>query len=225
VSGLPSWLYESRIESEGHPALYPYAQLRNILNPGDVRIAIKNECGPLECEFGAQMVEPFYRLLWLMNTLPVLFTTHVNVAPPDYKPPYDWARTQVAAQIILLSRNTATHDHRVPADALSAQLLKLISTARGVGNSTGWMISVGPTPMTLIRLRTSDAPYPYRDEDLVETPGFGIVVRMHGCANSRTQAAQRWKGAVSVVADVIEQAQNQGQLGRVAPYQHVQDTA
>src|SRR5258708_25041823 len=84
MNGFPPWLYESQIESEGDPALYPYAQLRNILKPEDVRIAIKDECGPLESEFGIHLVEPFYRLLWLMNTLPAFFTTHVNVAPPDY---------------------------------------------------------------------------------------------------------------------------------------------
>jgi len=81
MPGSPPWLYTSLIEDEGHPALYPYAQLRNILAPEDVRVAIKDECGPLECEFGPHMVEPFYRLVWLMNTLPALFATHVNVAP------------------------------------------------------------------------------------------------------------------------------------------------
>jgi hypothetical protein len=77
----PPWLYESQIEGEGRPALYPYAQLRNIRAPEDVRPAVKDECDPIETEFGIHAVEPFHRLIWLLNTVPAFFTTHVNVAP------------------------------------------------------------------------------------------------------------------------------------------------
>jgi hypothetical protein len=222
TNAFPPWLYESQIDGEGSPALYPYAQLRNILAPEDVRAVISDECGPIEAEFGVHAVEPFHRLLWLLNTTQAFFTTHVNIAPRDFKPPFDWARTQVAAQIIMLSRNPAAHDHRAPAEALAGWLAKLLTSAPHVTDSSGWMISVGPTPMTLIRLRTPDAHYPYRDEDLVESTGFGIVLRIRGCANSRVQAAQRWGGAVNTVVRVIEQEQNLGNIGRVSPHQHVE---
>ncbi len=156
TTAFPPWLYESQIEGEGGSALYPYAQLRNILAPEDVRAAISDECGPIETELGIHAVEPFHQLLWLLNTIPAFFTTHVNVAPRDLKPPFEWARTQVAAQIIMLSRNPTTHDHRAPAEALAAWLAKLLCSAPHVADSSEWMISVGPTPMTLIRLRTPE---------------------------------------------------------------------
>jgi len=155
----------------------------------------------------------------------VLHDARERRAARDLKPPFDWARTQVAAQIIMLSRNLATHDHRGPAEALAGWLTKLLCSAERVADSSGWMISVGPTPTTLIRLRTPDAPYPYRDEDLVESPGFGIVLRIRGCANSRTQAARRWSGAVSTVIRVVEQAQGRGELGPMGPHRHVHDAA
>lgn len=217
------WLCRSRLEGEGTPALYPYAQLRNIVAHEDVRDAIKDECGPVENEFGLAFMEPLYRLMWRLNTLPALFTTHLSMAPRDLKPPLEWARTQVATQIIALSRNPAAHVDRASADALSDWLLELISTAKGTTDTVGRMISVGPTPMTLIRLRRPEAPYPYRDEDLIEIPGFGIVLRIRGCGNSRVTAAQRWSAAVKALAEVIEQAQNCRQLGNVRPHQHLCD--
>jgi hypothetical protein len=219
----PTWLFESIYEAEGVPALYPYAQLRNILSPQDIRPAVLDECGPLEAEFGRAAIDPFYRLLWLMNTTPAMFTTHTNVAPSHLKPPFEWARTQVAAQIIAHSRNPAAHDSRPATTALTAWLGGLIAKGAPASDTRGWMISVGLTPMTLIRLRHVDAPYPYRDEDLIHAPGFGCVVRIRGCANSRSKAAERWRAAAAFIADLIGQAQQQGRLDRAEPHRHIDE--
>ncbi len=206
--------------------MYPYAQLRNILKPEDVPSAIGDECAPLEQEFGTETVRPFYHLIWLFNTLPSLCTIQTQVAPRDLKPPYAWARTQVASQIILLPRDPTAHTDQRVAEATNSWWLRLISesAAQRTPNSVGWMISVGPTPVRLFLLRIPDAPYPYRDEDLIETPGFGSVLRLHGCANSRSKAAERWKAAVRFVADIIEQGQAQNHLGRAEPYRHLDDS-
>ena len=211
---------------EEHPAMYPYAQLRNILRPEDVPSAIGDECAPLEHEFGAEMARPFYHLVWLFNTLPSLYTIQTQVAPRDLKPPYAWARTQVASQIILLPRDPIAHTDQRVAEAVNSWWWRLISesAAQRKPNSAGWIISVGPTPVRLFRLRVPDAPYPYRDEDLIEMSGFGSVLRFRGCANSRSKAAERWKAAVQFVAEIIEQEQAENRLGRAAPYKHVYDS-
>jgi hypothetical protein len=206
--------------------MYPYAQLRNILKFEDVPSAIGDECAPLEQEFGTEMVRTFYDLVWLLNTLPSLYTIQTQVAPRDLKPPYGWARTQVASQIIMLPRDPIAHTDQRVAEAVNSWWVWLISesAARRMPNSAGWMISVGPTPVRLLRLRIPDAPYPYRDEDLIEMPGFGSVLRLHGCANSRSKAAERWRAAVKFVTETIEQGQAQNRLGRAEPYRHVDDS-
>jgi len=206
--------------------MYPYAQLRNILKPADVPRAIGDECAPLEQEFGTETVRPFYHLVWLFNTLPTLYTIQTQIAPRDLKPPYAWARTQVASQIILLPRDPTAHTDQRAAEAINSWCLRLLSErAHQLNpNSAGWMISVGPTPVRLFRLRIPDAQYPYRDEDLTEVPGFGSVLRLRGCANSRSTAAERWRAAVKFVADIIEQGQTQNQLGRAEPHRHLYDS-
>jgi hypothetical protein len=221
VAPPPSWLMVSMLEQ--HPAMYPYAQLRNILKPADVPSAIGDECAALEQEFGQETVRPFYNLIWLLNTLPTLYTIQTQVAPRDLKPPYAWARTQVASQIILLTRDPIAHTDQRVAEAVNSWCLRLISerATQLNPNSAGWMISVGPTPVRLFRLRIPDAQYPYRDEDLTEIPGFGSVLRIRGCANSRSKAAERWQAAVKFVADIIEQGQAQNHLGRAEPYRHL----
>jgi hypothetical protein len=220
----PQWLMVSRLEE--YPAMYPYAQLRNILKPEDVPSAIADECAPLEQEFGGEALRPFYHLLWLLNTLPSLYTFQTQVAPRDLKPPYAWARTQVASQIIVLPRDPTTHTDQRSVEAINSWWLRSISqcASQRTPNSTGWMISVGPTPVRLLRLRIADAPDQYRDEDLIEMPGFGSVLRFHGCANSRLQAAERWKAAVKFVAEIIEEEQSQNRLGRAEPHRHIYDS-
>jgi hypothetical protein len=218
----PSWLMVSMIDGE-HPAMYPYAQLQNILTPEDVPTAIADECGPLEQEFGGKVLEPFYRLIWLFNTLPSVYTIQTQVAPRDLKPPYPWARTQVASQIILMPRDPITHADKRVAEGICSWWLRLISenSAQRPQKSDGWMISVGLTPVKLFRLRLPDAPYPYRDEDLIEIPGFGSILRFRGCANSRSKAAERWSAAVRFVANIAER--EQARLGQAAPHRHVYD--
>jgi hypothetical protein len=76
----------------------------------------------------------------------------------------------------------------------------------------------------LFRLRIPDAPYPYRDEDPIEMPGFGSVLRFQGCANSRSKAAERWKAAVKFVTEIIEEGQAKNRLGRAEPYRHLDDS-
>jgi hypothetical protein len=63
---------------EEHHAMYPNAQLRNVLKPEDVLSAIGDECARLEQEFGTEMLRPFYDLVWLLNTVQaVKFVTEV----------------------------------------------------------------------------------------------------------------------------------------------------
>ena len=217
-----AWLMETILDK--HPAMYPYAQLRNISTPADVSEALKDETAPLEQEFGLETLRPFYRLVWLVNTLPSIFTIQTQVASRDHKPLFDWARTQVAAQIILLSRNPLQQGDRSSVEAANADWLKLIgeSAIKQKPNTAGWMISIGPTPVRLFRLRVPGAPYPYRNEDLVEVPGFGSIFRFYGCGNARSKAAERWKAAIQFVCQIIEDQQARGRLGTAQPYLHIE---
>lgn len=213
----PTWLYVSSLEGERTSALFPYAQLRNILTREDVRLAVADECRLLEEEFGTALLEPFFDLIWLMNTNAGMFTTHTNVAPADRTPPFAWARTQVAAQIICLSRESWRHQHLPSSEALAAWLRRLVGKQNPPRNTTGWMIATGPTPMTLLHLRHPDVPYPYCDGDIIERAGFGCVLRIRGCANSRSSAAERFQAAVSFVRDTFKRALDSGEVPRAEP--------
>lgn len=215
------WLHVSSLEGEGQrPALYPYAQLRNILKPGDVEVAVGDECAGLQKEFGLTLIQPVYELIWLLNTNATLFTTHTNVAPRDLKPPFEWARTEVAIQLVCLGRDMSSHKYLAAAETLAESFRRLLVKQPGPRNPTGWMIATGPTPMTLIHLRRSDVPYPYRDEDLIELRGFGCVIRIRGCGSSRISAAQRFGAAVSFVRDAFKQTLDNAEIGRATPHVH-----
>src|SRR5437879_459878 len=106
----PLKIWRAPLVDEGPTtAVYPYVQLREILDPADCRRAVLDETLPLEEEFSREIVQPYYDLLWTLNCGVGVFTSHTAVAPPNHKPPFSWAKSYVAVAIILLSRHQGEH--------------------------------------------------------------------------------------------------------------------
>jgi len=102
----PEWLLPLELVDEGPlRALFPYSEFNSILSLDDCRKAVVNDTEPFEEEFGLDIVQPFYDLLWRFNTIQDVFTSHSTISPPDRKSPFDWAKAFVGSAIILLPRN------------------------------------------------------------------------------------------------------------------------
>jgi hypothetical protein len=104
TTGEHAYLYVGQLIDEGpRTAVYPYAQLREMMAPEECRNAVLDETSTLESEFGLDLVQPLYQLLWTLNSSAGVFTSHTVAAPREHKPPLDWAREYVAVAVICLA--------------------------------------------------------------------------------------------------------------------------
>lgn len=141
----PLKVWRSALIDEGLlTAVYPYIQLHEIQRPEDCRRGILEETLPHETEFGSTIVQPLYDLVWTLNRGAGMFTSHTAIAPPNQKPPYDWAKHYVAVAIITLSRNHNDHLSQEACLQTVDELGRIISASAPTQDHTGWYLSVGP---------------------------------------------------------------------------------
>ncbi|OFW10366.1 MAG: hypothetical protein A3G20_10070 [Acidobacteria bacterium RIFCSPLOWO2_12_FULL_59_11] len=118
-----SWLRLGAIIDEGRKtALYPYPKLGNIPNLAGAGEAVLEETERLEKEFGRSLIEPFYRLIWTLNTCAGVCTSHIAVSRPNHKSSFAWARHYLGAQVTTLSRNSSDRLYRRIADRMVTEL-------------------------------------------------------------------------------------------------------
>jgi hypothetical protein len=215
-TALKVWL-APLLDEGAATAVYPYAQLREILTPGDCRRAVLDETQPLEVEFGQALVRPLYDLLWSLNCGAGVFTSHTVVAPPNHQPPVDWAKSYVAAATIILSRNQREHYDQSACAASVDELARIISASAPTHDATGWHLSVGPCNVIFTR---DMAVTTFRSFLAGDTKGYGCQLVIGGAANSRRTAAIRWSQAVTFVNNAIQRTQHLKGTTPAAPHRH-----
>ena len=204
-----TWFFVGQLVEEGpRTAVYPYSKLRPIREPSDVRSAIIDETQPLESEFGVSVVEPLYRLVWLLNTGRGVFTSHTLIAPPEAKAPYNWARHYVAAQIIVLSRDSSERMNLPKTVNMMDELRLLIAgNPTSANNTRGWFLQLSALNVMFERAR-----------------GYGGGVIVGGCASSRQEAARRWCRACLFLESTLTANQTADDRHPAPPHHHTLDT-
>jgi hypothetical protein len=222
ANGRMEWLHPRALFDEGaHTAVYPYAQLKEILRLDDVRDAVLDETCFLEELAGRAVVDPFYELIWTLNGCAGVFTSHVAVTPPGYPPPYTWAKAYVASAIILLSRNSNDHQNAAGVQAATAELLRTIASSPLVEgqNPTGWYVSVGPVNVIFTNEMSKTT---FADTSVTsDRRGFGCQLIIGGAANSRLNASARWSRAAAFVGDTLKQVQHSSGAIPAPAHQHI----
>lgn len=170
-----------------------------------MREAVLDETEPLETEFGSDLVEPFYELIWRLNTSSGVCTSHTAVAPTDRKPPYEWAAHYVAAQIIFLSRNEAERLFYEQAASMIEELRQALvrSSRLDQGDRKGWFVQLSPAALRL-----------------ESRPGFGGSLIIGGCASSRARAAQRFSRGCMLISEILSDLQEGQGMMPAPPYEH-----
>ena len=148
----PDWLRHLVLTDEGASRpLYPYSLLKNILSPSDCREAVLNETAPFEEEFGQAFVQSFDDLLWRINTVTDVFTTHATVSSSDRKSPFEWAKAFVGSAIIILPRTDLSRHQSHSAEDMASMLVRLLANSKEIPkDTTGWQVLVYPTTLTLL---------------------------------------------------------------------------
>jgi hypothetical protein len=187
---LPDWLsLEGLVDAAEHRALYPYPLLENILSPDDCRSAALNETRAFEDEFGRDLVQPFYRLLWRINTIRDTLTSHTSVSPADRESPFPWAAAFIGSSTIILPRHQLDRHNLQVAQGMAGTLAKVLAESNFIPkDTTGWQIRLFPTRVNLayeIGLGTPDGSIliPQGSE---ERPGFAHEFVITGSAGNPT---------------------------------------
>jgi hypothetical protein len=190
-------------------ALYPYSQLKNILSPQGCRQAVLDETTTFEQEFGRDVVQPFYDLLWRLNTVVDVFTSHGTVSPPNRESPFDWAKAFVGSAVILLPRNQHLRHQLPDADGRAGMLTRLLAESKFIPTdpreTMGWQVLIYPTTMTLLYdvVLTNDDRSFVLPQAPEERLGFGHEIVISGSAGTRDRAAERWSNAIRFVLDTM----------------------
>jgi hypothetical protein len=130
--------------------LYPYPLLNNILSPEDSRQAVIDDTRPLEQEFGSSCVEPLYRLLWRINTVEDVFTSHLSVSSPETRCPFDWATAFIGTSVVIMPRNQFHRHELERAIGMAGMLARTIAAnSARAANTSGWHVRVFPAVVTL----------------------------------------------------------------------------
>ena len=198
------------LHDEGpHTAVYPYFKLKNILKPGDCRPAVLEETEPLEREFGRPVVEPLYRLLWILNAGRGVCTSHTSISPVDWKSPFDWARHYIGSGIITLSRNPSEQHNLTVANEMVVEFGRTLAGSSYLDqqNTTGWFVNIFPVHINFGYESEITMPDGTRQKGVRDWPGYGSEIVISGSASSRAKAAERWSRCVSFVADTLHQLQ------------------
>ena len=221
-SSRNSWLsFQPVASDEGElTALYPYRQLREIQEPVHARLAVIDETRALEREFGVAVISPLYGMLWSLNGVSGMATSHCLVAPSEQRPIFPWASSMIACQILMLSRCVNENLSLRPNQEAAKELYGLLQASEKCPRDpTGWLIEVG-----LVNFRFLMVPQHvvYTSEaDLVEHPGYGVSIRICGCASSRSKAAERWSRAALFIADSIDSNLAKAGMVRADPHRHM----
>jgi len=156
--------------------LFPYDQYREILSPKDCRNAVIDETAGLEEEFGRELVQPFYDLLWLLNTLPNAMTSHSAargsaryVADPGAMGDYSWARECVGLQCDLFPKAETQRLEPDTSWGIARALYRSIhlADAESKPNASGWYLHIWPQV------------FDYQvDPQLVDRPAYGVELKM-----------------------------------------------
>jgi hypothetical protein len=214
---LPNWLsVETLLDPDDTRALYPYPLLDNILAPEDSRAAVLNETGVLEAEFGADLLLPLYQLLWRLNTIDDIFTSHLTVSHPDHPSPFEWAKCFIGAAIVILPRKQELrHDERA-AEGMAHALARLLAESSVVpSNTAGWQLRLFPTVVTCAYSDAFvDGEGKVFSTGTTQRVGYAHELVISGSAGTRRRAAERMIRATSFVLETLNP------LAQRAPYQH-----
>lgn len=183
-------IYEA--DSDQHVGLFPYSLFKPIVTPKDVYDAVRDETLTLENEFGSTAVEPFYDLLWPLNSAPRIMTSHIAVANREARPPFDWARTYVATQISIINRDRQRREMKEVAVAMARQLTELVRREPPDFDVTGCIVIARPCGIKL--LDDGDPNNPGLDKQ-----GYTCDLAIGAAAANRSTAAMRWKRTVAFV--------------------------
>ncbi len=202
-----SWLCRGTLLDEGmHTAVYPYFKLRNILKAEDARTAVLEETEPLEREFGRPLVEPFYRLVWTLNTGKEVCTSHTTVSKPDHKSPFEWARNYLGTGVTILPRNqTDQHNRRIAEEMVNELGRTLIeSPFLARQNTTGWRVIIRPANINIGYEAVLTKPDGRIESGVCDYRGYGCDIIISGSASSRRKACERWNSCVCFIADTLQ---------------------
>lgn len=197
--------------------MYPYTQLREIQRPEDCRRAVIDETQALEDEFGQATVQPLYDLIWVLSCGAGV-TSHVVVARPHVRSPFDWAKTYVAAAVIILSRHPSEHFDKDACMNSVDELVRIITAQAPTRNFTGWYLSVGPCNVIFTREMSLTT---FRTLLPGDTMGYGCQIVVGGAASNRRTAATRWSQAVAFVTSAIRRTQHNANMIPAMPHRHI----
>jgi len=217
-SKIPDWLsVEQLVDAGEHRALYPYPLLGNIRSASECRTCALNETEAFEEEFGRDLVQPLYNLLWRLNTIGDIFTSHTSVSPLDRKSPFEWAKAFIGSSMLIMTRDQQGRHSLQAAQGRAGMLARVLAGSKVVPtDTTGWQIRLFPTTVNLAYqtgLGTPDGNIiiPQGNE---ERTGFAHEIVITGSAGNRRRAAERWARAITFVCETLEH------LPEHAPYQH-----
>ena len=218
-----SWLRVGEIIDEGcRTAVYPYSKLRNISNRDDVRGAVLEETESLEDEFGRALIEPFYRLIWTLNSGKGVCTSHSVVSSPAHKSRFDWARHCVGAQLTLLSREPSDRLHRPVAYEMVKELYRTLlqSPFLKAQNLTGWLVIIRPTNVNFWEEKLAVGTSGQMRMQECKWRGYGCDLIVSGSASSRRKAGERWSRCAAFIADTLYELQVRNCALPALPYKH-----
>ncbi|HEX7360688.1 MAG TPA: hypothetical protein VF283_09365 [Bryobacteraceae bacterium] len=179
--------------------------MKPIRSRDEVREAVLDETLPLETEFGRQLIESLYDVIWRLNTGNGVATSHTVVAPEGRTAPYEWAKHYVAAQIIFLSRKEAerlSYPETIP--MIEEFRRAVVQSPRfQQGDRKGWFIQLSPAGLRL-----------------ENRPGFGGSLIIGGCASSRARAAQRFSRGCTLISEILFDLQEAEGVIPAPPYEH-----
>jgi hypothetical protein len=215
------WIVLGELTDEGYKtATFPYSKLHPIRSRDDCRLAALEESGPFESEFGADLVGPFYDILWYLNTRANIVTTHTAFSSDAFRPN---GLIGVGAHIVFLSRN---HPDRLSPDAN----MKLLHTLGNRLANAALQKSLIKGTDHGIRLLPVHVNYWCRlveDDILIETPamadrGYGCQIEICGMADTRAQAAKVWGRACAFMLEAMEPLCKLTEWATAAPFDHDQ---
>ena len=168
----------------------------------DCRPAVLDETEQLESEFGREIVEPFYRLLWLFNNRAEVMTSHTAVRKKaPYKPrdrganEFAWARECVGVYCNIFPRVEADRLSIGTNQRFAQQLHEELRGAAQIQrpDTKGWYMHIWPER------------FDYQcASGLADIAGYGVELKMLGYAGNRRRAAERWEALVGFVVSAVE---------------------
>jgi hypothetical protein len=213
------WIVLGSLTNEGNrTAIFPYNKLHSIRCPDDCRLAALEESGPFEAGFGADMIAPFYDILWYLNTRASVVTSHTSFSSEAFRPN---GLPGVGAHIVFLSRD---HNHRLNLD----ETMKLLHSLGNRLANAALQRNLKKGTDHWIRLLPVHVNYWCRligDDILIETPemsdrGYGCQIEICAMADTRPQAAKAWSGACAFTLEAIKPLSKLAEWRTVEPFDH-----